>query len=142
MTRIITAFCTIALLSATTIADARTVWKGRDGKAYESVKECFKNNPACLPEVAHRAAPAIGGSSIGSEGNDGSKQDAANEITAEGGTDTPRDAAGGLATGRRRSAQSDLAPSGRAIVCMGAGGWMHAEPCNAAAGELRVQILD
>lgn len=119
MFRTITPLLALSLLTYAGSADARTVWKGRDGKAYDSVKDCFTNNPQCLPETAKSIV--ISPSSAGS----------------------PRDAASGLATGRRSaSTASERLAAPSPVVCMGTDRWIHAEPCDVTAGELRVQILD
>lgn len=51
-----TAF-SVFLVSASP-AMAVLIWMGRDGKKYTSVKDCFTNNPQCLPEQARMAVPA------------------------------------------------------------------------------------
>lgn len=49
-----TAFA-VFLVSASP-AMAVLIWMGRDGKKYTSVKDCFTNNPQCLPEQARMAS--------------------------------------------------------------------------------------
>ena len=47
---------TLTALALAAPANALIVWKGRDGKAYASVKDCFTNNPQCLPEQGRMVA--------------------------------------------------------------------------------------
>jgi|GEM_PF-2763771 len=58
----LTSVFVLAAVVAAQPASALLVWKGRDGKAYSSVKDCFTNNPQCLPEQA-RAVSGGGGKS-------------------------------------------------------------------------------
>lgn len=113
MSRMTTPLLALAMLVFAGAADARTVWKGRDGKAYDSVKDCFTNNPQCLPETVKAS------------------------VSGTPSTGSPREAVIAPASARRAG---PTLPS--PVVCMGPDRWSHPEPCDAKAGELRVQILD
>ena len=76
MTIRISAAVALAALALAVPANALIVWKGRDGKAYASVKDCFTNNPQCLPEQGRVAAGGGGKSDAGAPASRSSERTA------------------------------------------------------------------
>jgi hypothetical protein len=110
------AIAVLTLLGSSVPSAAKIVWKGRDGKSYDTAKPCFENNPQCLPEQGM--------------------------VTKKGGNEPAAVGMAMTASDAGRMAPPTPGPSEKPVVCLAQGRWMHKPPCDATVGELTVQVLD
>lgn len=132
--------CAAALFLITsawsTSVAAGLVWKGRDGKAYLSVKACFTANPTCRPE--HGMTAPSGGVSPSSQSAKAATMVPA--VARSEGQDRPTEETA-YAAGSAATANADRGAEAPTL-CLARGGWMHMPPCKTDAGDVTVRVLD